>query len=321
MVCLFAFISKTNNVLYERLHFRPQTPPTDPSNLCYSESIENELDSEGNVIPVVPITSFKDYIDENNLNLLSASNGNQNEIDFESFHRHQEELFEMQRKQLERLKHNCETNTDSSPMSNRSGYNVCNCEHSSNAMPLTLTTASLSSSKPSAKRQSSVDSSLPFSTLDSASAHFAVSVVRSASELTHNRTHNTNDTYKEVPQNCYTINSDNKCEKLIGSVGTIGATNGPTHEKDLLRKTINNEICLPSTTSLSSLSIKSNAEHDLKEKIESHNSPHNTPHNSHSQLSPLTLLTTLPSTPTPCKLKYQNRSQKTNTSIPPTDVT
>lgn len=295
--------------------------------MCYlSESVENELDSEGNVIPVVAITSFKDYIDENNV--LNASNGHQNEIDFESFNRHQTELYEMQRKQMERLRHNCQTNVDLSSVSNRSGYNPCNCEHSSSSvLPSVPTTASHSSSKPSAKRQSSMDSmvirsappSLQFSTLDSASAHFAVSVVRSASELTHNRTHNSsnsssNDSSKDTPQNCYSISIENKCEKTMGSVGTIGSTNGPINEKELLRKTIKSETSLPSTTPTNTTSLSShmtsNTENDLKETID--------PHNSHS---PLTLLTPLPSTPTPCKLKYQNRSQKTNTSIPPTDVT
>ena len=306
-----------------RLHFRPRTPPHDPSNMCNSENIETEYDSEGNVIPVVTITSLKEYIDENSLSSLSYPNGQHNEIDFESFNRHQEELVEMQKKQLERLRHSCESDKgsgllglDIGPVNNKSGYSVCSCEHSSSPITSAPTTQSVSTSKPLVKRQSSAESNsnwpAPASTLDSASAHFAVSVVRSASEVTHNRTHNNaNDLSKET-QNCYSFNYDNKSEKVVGAVA---ATNGPiTNEKESLRKTLNSELCLPSTpshTSLSSLGITLNEEHDSNDTLDIHNT--------HSPL--VSALSTPLSTPTPCKLKYQNRSQKNNTSIPPTDVT
>lgn len=325
---LFAFLSSylTTNLRFwlYRLHFRPRTPPHDPSNMCFSsENIETEYDSEGNVIPVVTITSLKEYIDENSVNSVTQPNGQHNDIDFESFNRHQEELIEMQKKQLERLRHNCEKDRvpglETGPVNNKTGYsnNVCNCGHSSNSITSATTTQSLSSGKPSVKRQSSAESNnnwpLPASTLDSASAHFAVSVVRSASEVTHNRTNSTNanDLSKEVTQNCYSLNCDNKSEKSVGPMAATNATNvtnGPmTNEKESLRNSFNSELRLPSTpshTTLSSLGITSNEEHDS-----------NDIHNTHSPL------VSALSTPTPCKLKYQNRSQKTNTSIPPTDVT
>lgn len=298
----------TNSLTITRLHFRPRTPPHDPSNLLYSsENIETEYDSEGNLIPVVTISSLKEYIDENSLNSLSYANGQHNEIDFESFNRHQEELVEMQKKQLERLRHNCQPDKgsapDSGPVINKSGYNVCNCEHSSNPIITAPTTQSLSSGKPSVKRQSSAESSnWSAPALDSASAHFAVSVVRSASEVTHNRSHSTNanDVSKETIQNFNSFNCDNKSEKPVGAVG---ATNGPiaptTHEKESLRKTLNSELCLPSTPSHTS--ITSNEEHDSNDTHDIHN-------------------THPPVSATPCKLKFQNMGQKT-ASIHPTDVT
>jgi hypothetical protein len=303
-----------NDLFVFRLHFRPRTPPQESSNLCnLSESVDNnEYDSEGNVIPVVAITSLKDYIDENSI----TSNGVHNEIDIESFHKHQEELMEMQRKQMERLKHNHQTVGDP-----QGSHSVCNSEHvghwSHSSKVVTPSPSSVSS--PMKKASSvvssenwppmrSTQSSIQFSTLDSASVQFAVSVVRSASELTssvsHNRTqtHNTcaNDSSKETQLNSYA----NNCEKQYISDKPLGASNGPIHGKDMYRKTNNIELSLPSTASLTT----------------STTGPVLDTNDSHS-LSPLTPSPTSTSTPTSCKSKFQNSSQKTNTTIPPTDVT
>ncbi|CAG2110338.1 unnamed protein product, partial [Medioppia subpectinata] len=313
----------------EWLHFRPRTPPQESSSLCYlSESVDNnEYDAEGNVIPVVSITSLKEFVDENSI----TSNGIHNEIDIESFHKHQEELIEMQRKQMERLKHNHQTGGDTTTTPKSGTYSVCNSEHSSHSSSTKAVTSSPKASPMSSpvKKASKVLSSdnwpirstptaLQFSTLDSASVQFAVSVVRSASELTanmsHNRTqtHNTcaNDSSKETQLNSYA----NNCEKQYISDKPIGASNGPIHGNDLYRKTINSELSLPSTASLTTSTtgpeLDANDSHSLT-PITPHPTPHQSPH-------PTTHST---STPTSCKLKFQNRSQKTNTSIPPTDVT
>lgn len=283
-----------------RLHFRPRTPPQESSNmLLSSESVDNvEYDSEGNVIPVVAINSFKEYLDENNLDIFSLSNGS-NEIDLASFESHQKELFEMQRKQMERLKNNSDSETDTNSVSNKTGYNVCNSEHSSKiiscAPSISWTSANTSSKSSPSLSSSTSSSTLQFSTLDSASVQFAVSVVRSASEVTTNRNtnyniniNNDNISAKDNIMN----NMSSNCESYVTA---ITSTNGPIHENEFVRKT-NSEISEPSTT-------PSDAQQDT----------HNQNTNANTTLSSLT------TTPTSCKVKYQNRSQ--NTSLPPTDVT
>ncbi len=287
------------------MHFRPRTPPQESSNmLLSSESVDNvEYDSEGNVIPVVAINSFKEYLDDNNLDIFSLANGS-NEIDLASFESHQKELFEMQRKQMERLKNNSDFETDTNSVSNKTGYNVCNSEHSSKIIscapsiswtsPNTSSKSANVSSKSSPSLSSSTSSStLQFSTLDSASVQFAVSVVRSASEVTTNRNtnyniniNNDNISAKDNIMN----NMSSNCESYMTA---ITSTNGPIHENEFVRKT-NSEISEPSTT-------LSDAQQDI--------------HNQNTN----TTLSSLTTTPTSCKVKYQNRSQ--NTSLPPTDVT
>ncbi len=279
-----------------RLHFRPRTPPQESSNmLLSSESVDNvEYDSEGNVIPVVAINSFKEYLDENNLDIFSLSNGS-NEIDLASFESHQKELFEMQRKQMERLKNNSDCETDTNSVSNKTGYNVCNSEHSSKiiscAPSISWTSANTSSKSSPSPSSSTCSSTLQFSTLDSASVQFAVSVVRSASEVTTNRNTNYNINNDNISAKDNIMNNmSSNCESYMTA---ITSTNGPIHENEFVRKT-NSEISEPSTT-------LSDAQQDT--------------HNQNTN----TTLSSLTTTPTPCKVKYQNRSQ--NTSLPPTDVT
>jgi hypothetical protein len=263
--------------------------------LLSSESVDNvEYDSEGNVIPVVAINSFKEYLDENNLDIFSLSNGS-NEIDLASFESHQKELFEMQRKQMERLKNNSDCETDTNSVSNKTGYNVCNSEHSSKiiscAPSISWTSANTSSKSSPSPSSSTCSSTLQFSTLDSASVQFAVSVVRSASEVTTNRNTNYNINNDNISAKDNIMNNmSSNCESYMTA---ITSTNGPIHENEFVRKT-NSEISEPSTT-------LSDAQQDT--------------HNQNTN----TTLSSLTTTPTPCKVKYQNRSQ--NTSLPPTDVT
>lgn len=102
------------------------------------------------------------------------------ELDYATFQSHQEELFEMHRRQLERLK------SDENDSVSKSCNNLCNSEHSSKIIscssPVSSTnTSTTSTSTPSSPTSSS---SQQISTLDSAKAQFAVSTVLSASEFT-----------------------------------------------------------------------------------------------------------------------------------------
>lgn len=239
-----------------------------------------EYDEEGNFIPVVPITSLKEYIDDGLI--FSAPNGS-NEIDFASFQSHQEELFEMQRKQMERLK--CTEHEDNNFVT-KSGNYLCNSSEHSSKIISCAPSVSLTQSTPFA---STSTSSTLHQTLDSASVQFAVSVVRSASDFSSLMLNtNDNNSAKDTVSNSTTNNflDSYLTEKSTGN-NNNNTSNGPIDSKEFARKTNNSEMTLPPS------------QHDAQD--------------SHNQNT----VTSLSS----CKLKYQNRSQ--NTSLPPTstDVT
>ncbi|XP_054162713.1 enhancer of polycomb homolog 1-like [Oppia nitens] len=309
-----------NEIQNDWLHFKPRSPQHESSNLYLSDNNDNnEYDSEGNVIPVVSITSVKEYIDDNSIS-SNILNGFQSESELEtSFNRHQQELAEMQRKQLERLNNvnhqtgDVMTNTAKSVTT----YNIYNSDHSSlskliaspQSSPLSKTYKGLTSDKTPNRTPQPI---LQPSTLDTASVQFAVSVVCSASDLTSNASSNVTYNRTQTHTTCANDSSKetqlNNCETkpFISDKHLLGTTNGPTiYDKDIYRKIHNNELSLPSTPSLSTSLVAA--------EIEANDS-----------LSPLTPMTGSPNpmpSPQPNTCKKIFRSQKTNTTIPPTDVT
>ncbi|RWS05375.1 enhancer of polycomb 1-like protein, partial [Dinothrombium tinctorium] len=192
--CLSQLEQNENGEFFDDLiHFRPKTPPQDVHNEVGEVESSVIYDEEGNEIPVVPITSFKDYVNENE---LFSTVKPYSDLDLEScFQSHQEELFEMQRKQLERLKkeHESVSNGVNTINNNRDSL-TCNRfdrDHSS----LFITNEASNTVNSSAAFSKSSSHSLPLtsscssiipqpSTLDSARVQLAVSAVLSASEVT-----------------------------------------------------------------------------------------------------------------------------------------
>jgi len=203
-----------------RPHFRPKTPD-------YSETGEQDDDSpvdepayddEGNLIPVVTISSLSDYVDECELLAeLSASNIEfSNEV--ESFRLHQQELLEMQQKQnLDRLNNlkaksngvgtssqktdciddpcnslhssltlnqECYSGNDESNLSGGTSSNTTAVHLQKSPHTTSSSWKSCSSSPSWAPKIHLINpiKQLKASTLDSESAQFAVSAVLSASE-------------------------------------------------------------------------------------------------------------------------------------------
>ncbi|RWS25199.1 enhancer of polycomb 1-like protein, partial [Leptotrombidium deliense] len=158
--------NENNDFLEDWIHFRPKTPPEDV--ISEMSVVEERIvyDEEGNEIPVVPITSLKEYVNENE---LFSSFKLSSEPDLESFQSHQEELFEMQRKQLERLKKDSQSSANGVNINN-----LCNRELSEHS----------SSSKALSSSCSSTISIPQPSTLDSARVHRAVSAVLSTKQVT-----------------------------------------------------------------------------------------------------------------------------------------
>lgn len=236
-----------NDFIYPRLHFRSRTPQPDNGNVISSDD-ENitEYDEDGNIIPIVPITSFKDFDDPNGLE-------NGQETDFASFQSHQEELFEMQRKQLERLKNEENAST-----------NLCNSEHSLKL----ISCISPASSMPSVSVPSSSSSASPlFSTLDSASVEFAVSAVFSVDV--------SNRANCEYESAASSTNID--CKLVARNVSEI-SRNGPFENdlrkaKDISRPSLfdaqknhNQEPSSLSSPSLCKLKIQNGSQNDISMK-------------------------------------------------------
>ncbi|XP_053213578.1 enhancer of polycomb homolog 1-like [Panonychus citri] len=106
-----------NVIKKDWIHYRPKTSPQSCINEEVYQEPETIYDEHGNPIPIVNI-DLPTYFDENVESFSSTNKPNNETLDIESFNNHQKELFEMQRKQLERLKekeeikitNNCDTN-------------------------------------------------------------------------------------------------------------------------------------------------------------------------------------------------------------------
>lgn len=133
------------------------------------QDLAPEYDEDGNLIPIVQITSLNDDLNDEEL-YSSLNMPNSEMIDLESFKNHQEELFEMQRKQLERLKER--ENNISAVKMNVNNINACNQEHSLTSI-INQVSSTVSSSSPT-----SISTTIPQpSTLDPASVQFALRAV------------------------------------------------------------------------------------------------------------------------------------------------
>lgn len=165
-----------SSVSPHRIHYRPKSPPK----ACIDEERTPETqpiyDEFGSLIPVVELTPEEELEDgEEPFSLASAAAPTEapitEPVDRESFINHQKELFEMQRKQLERLKEQ-----ESSDITvNSNNLNLCNVssEHSLSSSIMDQASSSISSSP-----SETTISSLPQpSRLDTVSVNFAVSAV------------------------------------------------------------------------------------------------------------------------------------------------
>lgn len=124
-------------------------------------------DEHGDLIPVVELTPVEDSDEDESC--VSSTQPDTEPLDRERFNNHQKELFEMQCKQLERLK-------ESSDSAVNPNLNLCSdsSEHSSSSPVINQVSTSISSSSLETKSVSNLPQS---STLDSVSVNFAVSAV------------------------------------------------------------------------------------------------------------------------------------------------
>lgn len=144
----------------------PKSPPK--SNMLEKqEDLLPLYDEHGDLLPVVELTPVGDSDEDEPC--LPSTQPEAEPLDRESFNNHQKELFEMQCKQLERLK-------ESTVSTVNPNLNLCNdsSEHSSSSSVINQVSTSISSSSLEAKSVSNLPQS---STLDSVSVNFAVSAV------------------------------------------------------------------------------------------------------------------------------------------------
>ncbi|XP_074598088.1 enhancer of Polycomb isoform X2 [Brevipalpus obovatus] len=133
----------------EWIHYRPKSPPKVYLDEERTSETQPVYDEFGNLIPVVELTPEEELEDgEESFSLASASAPTEapttEPVDRESFINHQKELFEMQRKQLERLKEQ-----ESSDITvNSNNLNLCNVssEHSLSSSIMDQASSSISSS-------------------------------------------------------------------------------------------------------------------------------------------------------------------------------
>ncbi|XP_015782407.1 enhancer of polycomb homolog 1 [Tetranychus urticae] len=179
----------------EWIHFRPKSSPQS----CVNEEVYQEpeavIDEQGNLIPVVKI-DLPNYFEESGC--FSSSNKPNNEtLDIESFKNHQKELFEMQRKQLERLKEKESTDTTNNTTNSDINLYMCNVSPEHSFPPSNMNSNQFSSAISFSSSETNTNSAKNIS-------NTITNSINTANNTNHNKTNNTdnnsNNSISTIPQ-------------------------------------------------------------------------------------------------------------------------
>uniref|UniRef100_T1K4J9 Uncharacterized protein n=1 Tax=Tetranychus urticae TaxID=32264 RepID=T1K4J9_TETUR len=178
-----------------KIHFRPKSSPQS----CVNEEVYQEpeavIDEQGNLIPVVKI-DLPNYFEESGC--FSSSNKPNNEtLDIESFKNHQKELFEMQRKQLERLKEKESTDTTNNTTNSDINLYMCNVSPEHSFPPSNMNSNQFSSAISFSSSETNTNSAKNIS-------NTITNSINTANNTNHNKTNNTdnnsNNSISTIPQ-------------------------------------------------------------------------------------------------------------------------